>query len=94
MIFLIILEAFFFFNFFGCSFSSGDISPPRGVRAAMEMQAEAERKKRAQILESEGVNLIFQFLWGSRIMFNLTIILKLMLAPHVIHFAAFVIHMH
>lgn len=32
----------------------GDISPPRGVRAAMEMQAEAERKKRAQILESEG----------------------------------------
>ncbi|XP_038708277.1 stomatin-like protein 2, mitochondrial [Tripterygium wilfordii] len=32
-----------------------DISPPRGVRAAMEMQAEAERKKRAQVLESEGV---------------------------------------
>ncbi|MED6110464.1 hypothetical protein PIB30_043157 [Stylosanthes scabra] len=32
-----------------------DISPPKGVRAAMEMQAEAERKKRAQILESEGV---------------------------------------
>lgn len=32
----------------------GDISPPRGVRQAMEMQAEAERKKRAQILESEG----------------------------------------
>ncbi|KAI3808748.1 hypothetical protein L1987_24709 [Smallanthus sonchifolius] len=31
-----------------------DISPPRGVKAAMEMQAEAERKKRAQILESEG----------------------------------------
>ncbi|KAK4719659.1 hypothetical protein R3W88_017997 [Solanum pinnatisectum] len=31
-----------------------DITPPRGVRAAMEMQAEAERKKRAQILESEG----------------------------------------
>ncbi|KAK4362833.1 hypothetical protein RND71_018074 [Anisodus tanguticus] len=31
-----------------------DISPPRGVRAAMEMQAEAERKKRAQVLESEG----------------------------------------
>lgn len=28
--------------------------PPHGVRAAMEMQAEAERKKRAQILESEG----------------------------------------
>ncbi|XP_027773478.1 stomatin-like protein 2, mitochondrial isoform X2 [Solanum pennellii] len=31
-----------------------DITPPRGVRSAMEMQAEAERKKRAQILESEG----------------------------------------
>ncbi|CAJ1974591.1 unnamed protein product [Sphenostylis stenocarpa] len=31
-----------------------DISPPRGVRAAMEMQAEAERKTRAQILEYEG----------------------------------------
>ncbi|GFP93718.1 stomatin-like protein 2 mitochondrial [Phtheirospermum japonicum] len=31
-----------------------DISPPRGVKAAMEMQAEAERKKRAQVLESEG----------------------------------------
>ncbi|KAM3322547.1 hypothetical protein P3S67_003698 [Capsicum chacoense] len=31
-----------------------DISPPKGVRAAMEMQAEAERKKRAQVLESEG----------------------------------------
>lgn len=31
-----------------------DISPPRGVRAAMEMEVEAERRKRAQILESEG----------------------------------------
>ncbi|CAO2164335.1 unnamed protein product [Urochloa humidicola] len=31
-----------------------DISPPQGVKAAMEMQVEAERKKRAQILESEG----------------------------------------
>ncbi|KAL1206573.1 Hypersensitive-induced response protein 3 [Cardamine amara subsp. amara] len=31
-----------------------DIMPPNGVRAAMEMQAEAERRKRAQILESEG----------------------------------------
>ncbi|KAK9916610.1 hypothetical protein WJX75_004826 [Coccomyxa subellipsoidea] len=31
-----------------------DISPPPGVKAAMELQAEAERKKRAQILESEG----------------------------------------
>uniref|UniRef100_A0A6N2LWL0 Uncharacterized protein n=1 Tax=Salix viminalis TaxID=40686 RepID=A0A6N2LWL0_SALVM len=32
-----------------------DISPPRGVKQAMEMQAEAERRKRAQILESEGL---------------------------------------
>ncbi|MFS7911477.1 putative Stomatin/HflK/HflC family, Band 7/SPFH domain superfamily [Helianthus anomalus] len=31
-----------------------DISPPRGVKAAMKMQAEAKRKKRAKILESEG----------------------------------------
>ncbi|KAH9321789.1 hypothetical protein KI387_016428 [Taxus chinensis] len=31
-----------------------DISPPHGVKAAMEMQAEAERKKRAQVLDSEG----------------------------------------
>eukprot|EP00897_Mesotaenium_endlicherianum_P000512 jgi/Mesen1/10461/ME000082S09967 len=31
-----------------------DISPPPGVRAAMEMQAEAERRRRAQVLESEG----------------------------------------
>ncbi|KAM0869393.1 hypothetical protein ACQ4PT_035685 [Festuca glaucescens] len=31
-----------------------DISPPIGVKKAMEMQAEAERRKRAQILESEG----------------------------------------
>ncbi|CAM6112721.1 unnamed protein product [Calypogeia fissa] len=31
-----------------------DINPPPGIRAAMEMQAEAERKKRAQVLESEG----------------------------------------
>ncbi|CAA7410936.1 unnamed protein product [Spirodela intermedia] len=30
-----------------------DISPPPGVKAAMEMQAEAERRKRAQVLESE-----------------------------------------
>jgi len=32
-----------------------DITPPSSVRHAMDMQAEAERKKRAQILESEGV---------------------------------------
>ncbi|WOL18978.1 stomatin-like protein 2, mitochondrial [Canna indica] len=31
-----------------------DINPPPGVKAAMEMQAEAERRKRAQVLESEG----------------------------------------
>lgn len=31
-----------------------DISPPPGVKQAMEMQAEAERRKRAQVLESEG----------------------------------------
>ncbi|KAL8095608.1 hypothetical protein AgCh_036868 [Apium graveolens] len=31
-----------------------DINPPCGVKAAMEMQAEAERKKRALVLESEG----------------------------------------
>ncbi|XP_018468990.1 uncharacterized protein LOC108840661 [Raphanus sativus] len=31
-----------------------DIMPPNGVKIAMEMQAEAERRKRAQILESEG----------------------------------------
>lgn len=40
--------------FTSCLLPSGDISPPRGVRVAMEMQAEAERKKRAQVLESEG----------------------------------------
>ncbi|POM58054.1 Stomatin-like protein [Phytophthora palmivora] len=31
-----------------------DISPPRSVKAAMDMQAEAERRKRAEILDSEG----------------------------------------
>lgn len=31
-----------------------DISPPQGVRVAMEMQAEAERRKRALILDSQG----------------------------------------
>jgi regulator of protease activity HflC (stomatin/prohibitin superfamily) len=31
-----------------------DISPPRGIKVAMEMQAEAERRKRALILDSEG----------------------------------------
>lgn len=32
-----------------------DISPPATVRAAMDMQAEAERTKRAKILHSEGI---------------------------------------
>lgn len=31
-----------------------DIAPPRSISAAMEMQAEAERRKRAVVLESEG----------------------------------------
>jgi regulator of protease activity HflC (stomatin/prohibitin superfamily) len=31
-----------------------DITPPRSIANAMEMQAEAERKKRALVLESEG----------------------------------------
>ncbi|KAJ6881108.1 hypothetical protein NC651_027835, partial [Populus alba x Populus x berolinensis] len=43
-----------FFSCFSVLASLGDISPPRGVKQAMEMQAEAERRKRAQILESEG----------------------------------------
>lgn len=31
-----------------------DIAPPRAISAAMEMQAEAERRKRAAVLDSEG----------------------------------------
>lgn len=31
-----------------------DILPPAGIVAAMELQAEAERRKRAAVLESEG----------------------------------------
>ncbi|GMP28786.1 hypothetical protein CsSME_00004187 [Camellia sinensis var. sinensis] len=31
-----------------------DVNPPEGVKEAMELQAEAERKKRAKILTSEG----------------------------------------
>lgn len=31
-----------------------DITPPKSVEAAMDMQAEAERRKRAEILDSEG----------------------------------------
>lgn len=41
--------------------TSGDISPPPGVKAAMEMQAEAERRKRAQVLESEGEPVVSSF---------------------------------
>lgn len=33
----------------------GDIRLPQRVQEAMQMQVEAERKKRAAILESEGV---------------------------------------
>jgi hypothetical protein len=33
----------------------GDITPPVSVKAAMDSQAEAERRKRAEILESEGL---------------------------------------
>lgn len=32
-----------------------DIMPPAAIRSAMEMQAEAERRKRAEVLQSEGL---------------------------------------
>ncbi|KAI8534030.1 hypothetical protein RHMOL_Rhmol10G0056700 [Rhododendron molle] len=32
-----------------------DVSPPKGMKIAMELEAEAERKKRVQILKSEGI---------------------------------------
>nr|POE55038.1 stomatin-like protein 2, mitochondrial [Quercus suber] len=32
-----------------------DVTPPNGVKVAMQLQAEAERRKRAQILEAEGL---------------------------------------
>lgn len=35
--------------------NSGDIGMPEKVREAMQLQVEAERKKRASVLESEGV---------------------------------------
>lgn len=35
--------------------SLGDIKLPARVQEAMQMQVEAERKKRAAILESEGI---------------------------------------
>ena len=34
---------------------------PERVQEAMQMQVEAERKKRAAILESEGMNTYFRF---------------------------------
>jgi regulator of protease activity HflC (stomatin/prohibitin superfamily) len=34
-----------------------DIQPPENVVAAMHQQVSAERKKRAEILESEGIQL-------------------------------------
>lgn len=34
---------------------TGDIKLPQRVQEAMQMQVEAERKKRAAILESEGI---------------------------------------
>lgn len=36
-----------------------DIAPPTSVKSAMDMQAEAERKKRAEILDSEGERQAF-----------------------------------
>jgi len=36
-------------------YATGDISLPERVQEAMQMQVEAERKKRAAILESEGI---------------------------------------
>lgn len=38
-----------------CRYEIKDILPPRGIVQAMELQAEAERRKRASILESEGM---------------------------------------
>ncbi|KAL6972217.1 hypothetical protein U1Q18_031905 [Sarracenia purpurea var. burkii] len=43
------------------------ISPPRGVRAAVEMQAEAECQKRAQVLESEDILFVNDFLFRAYI---------------------------
>lgn len=38
-----------------CTYMAGDIKLPARVQEAMQMQVEAERKKRAAILESEGI---------------------------------------
>jgi len=45
----------FYYNIFYCINILGDIKLPSRVQEAMQMQVEAERKKRAAILESEGV---------------------------------------
>jgi regulator of protease activity HflC (stomatin/prohibitin superfamily) len=61
------LKIFNFFGIFTCNFVDclfrgvaclryeiRDIAPPPSVKYAMDMQAEAERKKRATVLDSEG----------------------------------------
>ena len=40
---------------FDCRYEIRDIKLPERVQEAMQMQVEAERKKRAQVLESEGM---------------------------------------
>lgn len=40
---------------FICCYFPGDMRLPARVQEAMQMQVEAERKKRAAVLESEGV---------------------------------------
>lgn len=48
LLFIIICKLLFLFNL-------GDIKLPNRVQEAMQMQVEAERKKRAAILDSEGI---------------------------------------
>jgi len=43
------------FYFFSLLIYIGDIKLPNRVQEAMQMQVEAERKKRAAILDSEGI---------------------------------------
>ena len=42
-------------GFISCRYEIRDIRMPARVQEAMQMQVEAERKKRAAILESEGI---------------------------------------
>lgn len=42
-------------EWYNCWHFPGDIKLPSRVQEAMQMQVEAERKKRAAILESEGI---------------------------------------